>query len=696
MLKESEFLKNSFLFQLLLLGVMSEHSMPFSCAPILIDLARALADDPKALAQLSMDRCTASYKTTHGLARGFQEKLINKLKHQPFSLNIDESTAKNNKHVLTVLVSFYDTCSSTVVCEHFTSVELTKVDSESIYTTIADLVESNDIPWTHLVSILMDSCNVMRGKKAGVETRLRQEKAPHLMDIDGDSCHHLHNSCKKLCAPFDAYLEDLFTDLYNDFKWSSDLAELMTQLCEVLGLSFTKPERFISHRWLAAYDLAMSTEILFDAFQVFYYGFLGHDDKALYKNPMEEILVKRKVTSKGQQKVKQIHEELSKKKMTDFGKDRKKRINTKLFYTEMTTQMQLAFYQEVLPTLKAYVMTFQSSDVMVHQLHDRQIQTFTNFLACFVKAEVIAHKSPKQLQKLNLDEDEGKYMKMKDMYVGPKVKKIMKDSEKNDTVVDKFLKCASAAYINCAKHMQAKLPLNSKTLQALSCVDPLIRNNSEAMKGLQLLSDKLSHLLTEVERTSILREITNYGVDVGLHGEVGDVVQWWTSVSNTKRYPALCKIVFGALSIFHGPMVESSFNIMGDVIGAKTASLKVETYSAIQTVKYALKSRKTSAVKLFRRKNPVTDPVDKHMCIKIRAAAGMLRKSRLEKVTAKKKRLQSFGVNQLKTKSNLKKQLIAKQDDNFSEHVQTEAKRAKKRLLQAKLEILSAKRKKLQ
>lgn len=32
----------------------------------------------------------------------------------------------------------------------------------------------------------MDSCNVMRGSKTGLETRIRREKAPHLLDIDGD------------------------------------------------------------------------------------------------------------------------------------------------------------------------------------------------------------------------------------------------------------------------------------------------------------------------------------------------------------------------------------------------------------------------------------------------------------------------------------------------------------------------------
>ena len=56
-------------------------------------------------------------------------------------------------------------------------------------------MEDNEIPWSNLISVLMDSCNVMRGSKSGVEVRLRA-KAPHMLNIDGDTCHHAHNAAK--------------------------------------------------------------------------------------------------------------------------------------------------------------------------------------------------------------------------------------------------------------------------------------------------------------------------------------------------------------------------------------------------------------------------------------------------------------------------------------------------------------------
>ena len=51
----------------------------------------------------------------------------------------------------------------------------------------------------------MDSCNLMRGSKNGLEKQIKEK--PNLLDIGEDSCHH-----------FDAHLELLFINIYNDFK----------------------------------------------------------------------------------------------------------------------------------------------------------------------------------------------------------------------------------------------------------------------------------------------------------------------------------------------------------------------------------------------------------------------------------------------------------------------------------------------
>lgn len=73
-----------------------------------------------------------------------------------------------------------------------------------------------------MMSMMMDSCNVMRGSKTGLETRIRLSYCPALLDVDGDSCHHIHNAAKVFVEPFANHLEGLFMDLHTDHQWSPD------------------------------------------------------------------------------------------------------------------------------------------------------------------------------------------------------------------------------------------------------------------------------------------------------------------------------------------------------------------------------------------------------------------------------------------------------------------------------------------
>ena len=49
-------------------------------------------------------------------------------------------------------------------------------------------------------------------------------------------------------------------------------------------------------------------------------------------------------------------------------------------------------------------------------------------------------------------------------------------------------------------------------------------------------------------------------------------------------------MVMSALSIFCAPKTESSYNIMGDTTERISNRMKVETFNAIQNIKYALQA----------------------------------------------------------------------------------------------------------
>ncbi|KAK7504234.1 hypothetical protein BaRGS_00004538 [Batillaria attramentaria] len=86
-----------------LLAFLAEHSLPFSLAPDLLDVARRLAEDKKALEKTNLSRTSATYTLTHGLGSACKQELDERLRSTPFSFNLDEATDNaNDKDALLV------------------------------------------------------------------------------------------------------------------------------------------------------------------------------------------------------------------------------------------------------------------------------------------------------------------------------------------------------------------------------------------------------------------------------------------------------------------------------------------------------------------------------------------------------------------------------------------------------------------
>ena len=110
--------------QAMVLGAIAEHSLPPSMSPVLIDLAKELANDKKALNSLSIGRTSASYQMQYGLKQTMHDQTLSNLGKYPFSMDIDKAMSSNHKKVLAILVSYFDQSHSKVLIEHLSSIEL--------------------------------------------------------------------------------------------------------------------------------------------------------------------------------------------------------------------------------------------------------------------------------------------------------------------------------------------------------------------------------------------------------------------------------------------------------------------------------------------------------------------------------------------------------------------------------------------
>ena len=72
------------------------------------------------------------------------------------------------------------------------------------------------------------------------------------------------------------------------------------------------PEHFVSHRWLSAYDICLSTNILMGDACVVFYGFLKTVDNKNSYDTVIEINNKREMRSESKDRINKVHKELTK------------------------------------------------------------------------------------------------------------------------------------------------------------------------------------------------------------------------------------------------------------------------------------------------------------------------------------------------------------------------------------------------
>ncbi len=163
------------------------------------------------------------------------------------------------------------------------------------------------------------------------------------------------------------------------------------------------------------------------------------------------------------------------------------------------------------------------------------------------------------------------------------------------------------------------------------------------------------------------------------------MVEWWSQIIEGNKYPSLSKVVTAALSVFHGPQVESSFSYMTDVLDSKAGRMNIETFSSIQTVKYFLRSQKKSAVEVYERPDVKFSGVDKRLCRNIRCAAKRDKDERKKCQELKSQRMKEYGITSSK-KTSAAKALRDKQAEIKAAreaHAAKQRKAARKRALES-------------
>lgn len=596
-----------------------------------------------------MERQTATYKLRYGLSALEHVRLVSVMKTTPFSLNIDECTSKaSKKRILNILVSFFCETSCKCVCQLYASIEMVVVNANTVFEAVRDRFIHDEIPFTNLISVLSDSAAYMRGSLNGFHAKLRQI-APHVLDIDGDVCHHIHNSVQKFISILDVggVHVKLLDDIYNDFDFSVDLRDDLKELCKLLGQSEKVPLERAGHRWMSVFDATARFLELANVLTLFYSSWLTVEEKNNFQPTMTQLLASKK--KEVRLSILAILMKLKKKKLTPAGKERKRRILKKLILQSQETMALANVIAAILPLFKSFILTFEQREPMVHRLFDEIVQVFKNFLTCYLTHEYV--NSCSDISKVCTSSEN--VLPLKRIFLGEGAQAVLHDMdvERAKSFRRKVLK----AYKETAEYLKNKLPIQNKTLALLSTLDPELSGHSKQCTGLQDLFDALPTIVKKEQKNDFIMAASSLQTNTKFRDTISEkkLDLWWSKVFSHPQYYILGPVVKACLSIFTGPRVESSFSVMNNIINPKTNSMDVHTYESIHKIKYSLLNHDKTSVQLYQRKDPVYSPVDPSLCYYMQTAASRMKRSKTVKTT--KKRIPKVSVH--KTAESVKAQI---------------------------------------
>ena len=94
----------------------------------------------------------------------------------------------------TILLRLFDSTTESIATYHLETVPLTNFTADGIFLALTDTLDRHKIPTSNILSFTSDTCNVMKGTRGGVISKLRAVQ-PKIIDVN--CICHLVNLCLK-------------------------------------------------------------------------------------------------------------------------------------------------------------------------------------------------------------------------------------------------------------------------------------------------------------------------------------------------------------------------------------------------------------------------------------------------------------------------------------------------------------------
>ena len=209
----------------LMLCFIAEHNLPFMIMDHFSDLCKVMFPDSPIAQGIHMKRTKAS-EMAKKLGSAITEDLVDRLRKNPFSVIIDETTDVSRTKVLTVVVKFYDMEDGYIKTKMLDLVDTYDWNNndvgssgESLYNMIIETFNHHQIPHANFIGFAADTTSNMMGNSNSVASRLRQNFPG--ITIFKCICHSLHLCASEAARQLPRACEALIRNVHNYFSHSA-------------------------------------------------------------------------------------------------------------------------------------------------------------------------------------------------------------------------------------------------------------------------------------------------------------------------------------------------------------------------------------------------------------------------------------------------------------------------------------------
>eukprot|EP00112_Aurelia_sp_Birch-Aquarium-sp1_P014236 Seg306.6 transcript_id=Seg306.6/GoldUCD/mRNA.D3Y31 product="Zinc finger protein 862" protein_id=Seg306.6/GoldUCD/D3Y31 len=198
-------------------ALVARKNLSFNFLDQLIETLHFVANDSKAIKEMSCNRTKGTYLMNECLALNAHEKLVAEMKKaRGFSILCDKATDITMNKVFCVSVRFLDQDSAEPVTRLYRLLPVKDGDADGLFDLLKAALEKDDIGWGKVSGYASDGENLMQGQNNSLLTRMKAV-VPKLFVLKC-YCHSFHLVASHACNVLSKTAEQLIHDIYNYFK----------------------------------------------------------------------------------------------------------------------------------------------------------------------------------------------------------------------------------------------------------------------------------------------------------------------------------------------------------------------------------------------------------------------------------------------------------------------------------------------